>query len=144
MSSTFEEIGMRGPSSHFPSNFSVKIKLWTARAFSFQKKASGISLLPCFFFKSFDILQSFHFFLCWVCFSVVEETPTTAVVETKGPPQPEPEVEKVGKPVVEGEKEATAVEDEKVAESASFKEESNKVDDLIDPEKRKYWINSST
>ncbi|KAL2538975.1 patellin-3-like [Forsythia ovata] len=66
----------------------------------------------------------------------VAETPTTAVVEKEAPPQPEPEVEKVEKPVVESEKEATAVEDEKVAESTSFKEESNKVDDLIDPEKK--------
>ncbi|KAL2519027.1 patellin-3-like [Abeliophyllum distichum] len=37
---------------------------------------------------------------------------------------------------MEGEKEATAVENEKVAESASFKEEINKVDDLIDPKKK--------
>ncbi|KAL2538907.1 patellin-3-like [Forsythia ovata] len=66
----------------------------------------------------------------------VAETPTTAVVEKEAPPQPEPEVEKIEKPVVESEKEATAVEDEKVAESTSFKEESNKVDDLIDPEKK--------
>ncbi|KAL2513332.1 Patellin-3 [Abeliophyllum distichum] len=66
----------------------------------------------------------------------VAETPTTAVVDKEAPPHPEPEVVKVEKPVVEGEKEATAVEDEKVAESASFKEESNKVDDLIDPEKK--------
>ncbi|KAL2545145.1 Phosphatidylinositol transfer protein SEC14 [Forsythia ovata] len=64
------------------------------------------------------------------------QTPTTAVVEKEGLPQPEPEVEKVGKPVVECEKEVTAVKDENVAESASFKEESNKVDDLIDPEKK--------
>ncbi|KAL2501406.1 patellin-3-like [Forsythia ovata] len=64
------------------------------------------------------------------------DTPTTAVVEKEGPPQLEPEVEKVGKPVLEVENEATAVEDKKVAESASFKEERNKVDDLIDPEKK--------
>ncbi|KAL2498048.1 patellin-3-like [Abeliophyllum distichum] len=64
----------------------------------------------------------------------VAETPTTAIVEKEGPPQLEPEVKKVGKLVVEGEKKAMAVE--KVAESASFKEEGNKVDDLIDPEKK--------
>ncbi|KAL2487004.1 Uncharacterized protein Adt_31760 [Abeliophyllum distichum] len=55
----------------------------------------------------------------------VAEIPMTAVVEKEGRPQPEPEVKKVGKLVVEGEKEAMAVEDEKVAESASFKEERN-------------------
>ncbi|KAL2475843.1 patellin-3-like [Abeliophyllum distichum] len=64
------------------------------------------------------------------------KTPTTAIVEKEGLPQPEPKVEKVGKPVVEGKKEAMVVEDEKVAESAFFKEESNKVDDLIDLEKK--------
>ncbi|CAI9786694.1 unnamed protein product [Fraxinus pennsylvanica] len=70
----------------------------------------------------------------------VTETPTTAVVEKEAPPHPEPEAEKVDKPaaeeVVDGEKEATTVEDEKIAESGSFKEESNKVDDLIDPQKK--------
>ncbi|CAA3012314.1 patellin-3-like [Olea europaea subsp. europaea] len=70
----------------------------------------------------------------------VTETPTIAVVEKEAPPHPEPEAEKVEKPaseeVVEGEKEATTVEDEKIAESASFTEESNKVDDLIDPQKK--------
>ncbi|KAL2473278.1 patellin-3-like [Forsythia ovata] len=66
----------------------------------------------------------------------VAETPTTVIVEKKAPLQPEPEVEKVEKPVVEGEKETMSVEDEKAVESASFKEESNKVDDLIDPEKK--------
>ncbi|KAL2520733.1 patellin-3-like [Forsythia ovata] len=75
-----------------------------------------------FLFKLFDILQSFHFFLLGLFFCG-GETPTTAVVEKKGPPQPEPEVEKVGKSVVEGEKKATA-------------EVSNKVDDLIDPKKK--------
>ncbi|KAL2495636.1 CBL-interacting serine/threonine-protein kinase 11 [Forsythia ovata] len=53
-----------------------------------------------------------------------------AKIDKKAPPQPEPKVEKVEKPVVEDEKEATAVEDENVAKSASFKEKSNKVDDL--------------
>ncbi|KAL2518688.1 patellin-3-like [Abeliophyllum distichum] len=64
------------------------------------------------------------------------ETPTTTVVEKEGPLQPQPELEKVGKLLVEGEKEAKTIEDEKVVESASFKKESNKVDDLIDPEKK--------
>ncbi|KAK4490032.1 hypothetical protein RD792_000686 [Penstemon davidsonii] len=57
----------------------------------------------------------------------VAEKPTTTVVEKEVTPAPEPE-----KPAVE-----EAVEEEsKVAESTSFKEESNKVDDLIDPEKK--------
>lgn len=74
----------------------------------------------------------------------VAEKPTTDVVEKEAPPQPEPEPEKekvekpVAEEVVEGEKEKEKEEasEEKVAESASFKEESNKVDDLIDPEKK--------
>ncbi|CAI9760919.1 unnamed protein product [Fraxinus pennsylvanica] len=70
----------------------------------------------------------------------VTETPTSAVVEKEAPPHPELEAEKVEKPaaeeVVDGEKEATTVEDDKIAESASFKEESNKIDDLIDPQKK--------
>ncbi|KAL2553997.1 Uncharacterized protein Fot_07616 [Forsythia ovata] len=59
----------------------------------------------------------------WVVVSdvCVAETPTTAIVEKEASPQPEPEVEKVEKLVVEDEKEATAVEDENVVESASFK-----------------------
>ncbi|KAH6775116.1 Sec14p-like phosphatidylinositol transfer family protein [Perilla frutescens var. hirtella] len=63
----------------------------------------------------------------------VAETPT-ATVEKEAPPQPEPEPEKAA----EGEKEKEKVEaaEEKVDESASFKEESNKVDDLVDPEKK--------
>ncbi|KAL7118260.1 hypothetical protein ACP275_03G124800 [Erythranthe tilingii] len=67
----------------------------------------------------------------------VAEKPTTTVVEKEAPPQPEPEpeAEKVEKATAEGEKEE-ASEEKKVAESASFKEESNKVDDLIDPEKK--------
>ncbi|KAL2535078.1 patellin-3-like [Abeliophyllum distichum] len=68
----------------------------------------------------------------------VGKTPTTVVVEKGRPSQPQLEVQKVGKLVVEGGKEATVVEDEKVAESASFKEESNKVDNLIDPEKKAF------
>ncbi|KAG8378488.1 hypothetical protein BUALT_Bualt08G0142300 [Buddleja alternifolia] len=64
----------------------------------------------------------------------VAEKPTTSVVEKEAPPQPEPE--KVEKPAAEGEKEKEKDEESKVAESASFKEESNKVDDLIDPEKK--------
>lgn len=63
------------------------------------------------------------------------EKPTT--VEKEVPPQPEPE--KVEKVAEEGEKEKEkdeAAAEEKVAESASFKEESNKVDDLVDPEKK--------
>ncbi|KAI3464329.1 hypothetical protein Pfo_020992 [Paulownia fortunei] len=75
----------------------------------------------------------------------VAEKPTTTVVEKEAPPQPEPEPEpeKVEKAaaeeVVEGEKEKgkdEASEKNKIAESTSFKEESNKVDDLVDPEKR--------
>ncbi|KAI3460690.1 hypothetical protein Pfo_017353 [Paulownia fortunei] len=73
----------------------------------------------------------------------VPDKPTTTVVEKEAPPQPEPEPEpeKVEKPaaeeVVEGEKEKDeASEENKITESASFKEESNKVDDLIDPEKK--------
>ncbi|XP_047979788.1 patellin-3-like [Salvia hispanica] len=53
------------------------------------------------------------------------------VAEKEVPPQPEPE-----KAAEEGEKEKEAAPEEKVAESASFKEESNKVDDLVDPEKK--------
>ncbi|KAK6129614.1 hypothetical protein DH2020_036624 [Rehmannia glutinosa] len=70
----------------------------------------------------------------------VAEKPSTTVVEKDAPPQPEPEPEKAEKAaVVEGEKEKEkdeASEEKKIAESASFKEESNKVDDLIDPEKK--------
>lgn len=49
-----------------------------------------------------------------------------------------PEAEKVEKPleeVMEGENDE-AVEENKITESVSFKEESNKVDDLIDPQKK--------
>lgn len=62
----------------------------------------------------------------------VAEEPTTVAKEA--PPQPEPEPEKAA---AEGEKEKDEkAAGEKVAESASFKEESNKVDDLVDPEKK--------
>ncbi|GFP81269.1 patellin-3 [Phtheirospermum japonicum] len=62
------------------------------------------------------------------------EKPATAVVEKDAPPQPKPEVEK---PAAEEEDEKEEASDEKkITESASFKEESNKVDDLIDPEKK--------
>ncbi|KAL3845665.1 hypothetical protein ACJIZ3_003068 [Penstemon smallii] len=57
----------------------------------------------------------------------VAEKPTTTVVEKEVTPVPEPE-----KPAVE----VVGEEESKVAESTSFKEESNKVDDLIDPEKK--------
>ncbi|XP_042036620.1 patellin-3-like [Salvia splendens] len=70
----------------------------------------------------------------------VAEKPVS--VEKEVPPEPEPEPEK--KVADEGEKEkekdeaapAPAAEDEKITESAPFKEESNKVDDLVDPEKK--------
>ncbi|XP_042066815.1 patellin-3-like [Salvia splendens] len=55
-----------------------------------------------------------------VCDVPVAEEPTKAVPETEAEPEK----------AVEGEKET------EVAESISFKEESNKVDDLIDPEKK--------
>ncbi|KZV50911.1 patellin-2-like [Dorcoceras hygrometricum] len=64
----------------------------------------------------------------------VIEKPTTTVVDKQVAQQPEPE--KVGnrpaEEVVEGEKE----KDEAPTESDPFKEESNKVDDLIDPQKK--------
>ncbi|GFP81426.1 patellin-3 [Phtheirospermum japonicum] len=59
----------------------------------------------------------------------VAEKPTTTVVEKESPPQPEPEKEK------EKAKDE-ASEETKIAESDSFKEETNKVDELIDPEKK--------
>ncbi|KAL1542807.1 Patellin-3 [Salvia divinorum] len=69
---------------------------------------------------------------------VVSDVPVAekpASEEKEVPPQPEPE-----KAAEEGEKEkekdGAAAEEEKVVESASFKEESNKVDDLVDPEKK--------
>ncbi|CAA3011140.1 patellin-3-like [Olea europaea var. sylvestris] len=59
----------------------------------------------------------------------VAEKPT----EKEAPPQPEAEceVDKTEKPALE-----EVVEENKITESASFKEESNKVDDLIDPQKK--------
>ncbi|KAH6789026.1 Sec14p-like phosphatidylinositol transfer family protein [Perilla frutescens var. frutescens] len=76
-----------------------------------------------------------------VCDVPVAEEPTKTVVEKEGTPQPQTETEKVEEPaaaaevVAEGEKEKEC-EENKITESASFKEESNKVDDLIDPEKK--------
>ncbi|KZV57100.1 patellin-2-like [Dorcoceras hygrometricum] len=78
-----------------------------------------------------------------VCDVQVAEKPTTAAVEEATPhPEPEPELEKVvDKPKeeaveAEAKEKDEAVAENKLAESASFKEESNKVDDLIDPEKK--------
>ncbi|CAI9786962.1 unnamed protein product [Fraxinus pennsylvanica] len=53
--------------------------------------------------------------------------------EKEAPPQPEAEceVEKAEQPAAE-----EVVEENKITESASYKEESNKVDDLIDPQKK--------
>ncbi|KAL7086356.1 hypothetical protein ACP275_14G334000 [Erythranthe tilingii] len=59
----------------------------------------------------------------------VAEKPTSSDVDKEAPPQPAPEE------VVEGDKKEKD-EEKKISESASFKEESNKVDDLIDPEKK--------
>ncbi|XP_073118585.1 patellin-3-like [Henckelia pumila] len=75
-----------------------------------------------------------------VCDVPVAEKRATAAVE-KEPPQPEAELEKVEKPTPEEVVESVKEKDEaggeqKVAESVSFKEESNKVDDLVDPEKK--------
>ncbi|KAL2520203.1 Patellin-3 [Forsythia ovata] len=58
--------------------------------------------------------------------------------EKEVPPQPEAEceVEKAEKPAAEEVVEGGSVEENKITESASFKEESNKVDDLIDPQKK--------
>ncbi|KAL2502871.1 patellin-3-like [Forsythia ovata] len=57
--------------------------------------------------------------------------------ENEVPPQLEAEceVEKAEKPAAE-EVEGGVVEENKIIESSSFKEESNKVDDLIDPQKK--------
>ncbi|XP_073146109.1 patellin-3-like [Henckelia pumila] len=75
-----------------------------------------------------------------LCDVPVAEKPTTTVVE-EAPPKPEPE--KVEDPpkeeaAVEGDtkEKDEGVGESKMTESASFKEESNKVDDLIDPEKK--------
>ncbi|KAL2473230.1 alkane hydroxylase MAH1-like [Forsythia ovata] len=58
--------------------------------------------------------------------------------EKEVPPQLEAEceVEKAEKPVAEEVVEGGAVEKNKITESTSFKEENNKVDDLIDPQKK--------
>ncbi|CAA0838723.1 Patellin-5 [Striga hermonthica] len=61
----------------------------------------------------------------------------TAVLEKDTLPQAEPVPELADKPAVaEGEEKDEASEEKKIAGSVSFKEESNKVDDLIDPEKK--------
>ncbi|XP_057793640.1 patellin-3-like [Salvia miltiorrhiza] len=66
----------------------------------------------------------------------VAEKPTAPEKDVPPQPEPEPEPEKVAAPAEEKEKDEAATADEKIAESASFKEESNKVDDLVDPEKK--------
>ncbi|KAL6525265.1 Patellin-3 [Orobanche minor] len=69
----------------------------------------------------------------------VSEKPANMAVEKEAPPQPEPEPEKAEKVevVLEGVKEKDEVSEKgKMAESVSFKEESNKVEELIDPEKK--------
>ncbi|XP_075481681.1 patellin-3-like [Primulina tabacum] len=80
-----------------------------------------------------------------VCDVPVAEKLTTGVVDEAFPkPEPEPELEKVEDAVpkeeaaVEGDtkEKDKAVGESKMTESASFKEESNKVVDLIDPEKK--------
>ncbi|KAL3634710.1 hypothetical protein CASFOL_021764 [Castilleja foliolosa] len=60
------------------------------------------------------------------------EKPETVVVEKEAPPQPEPE--KAAAEEKDGKEEA--LDEKQITESVSFKEESNKVDDLIDPEKK--------
>ncbi|KAL2538590.1 Phosphatidylinositol transfer protein SEC14 [Forsythia ovata] len=73
-----------------------------------------------------------------------EEVVVTNVLEAKKPtekempPQSEAEceVEKVEKPAVEKVVEDGDVEENKITGSASFKEESNNVDDVIDPQKK--------
>ncbi|KAL3641449.1 Patellin-3 [Castilleja foliolosa] len=63
----------------------------------------------------------------------VAEEPTTTVVQKEAPPQPEPEeAEKVLEEKVKDE----SSEETKIVESDSLKEETNKVDELIDPEKK--------
>ncbi|KAH6780447.1 Sec14p-like phosphatidylinositol transfer family protein [Perilla frutescens var. hirtella] len=75
-----------------------------------------------------------------VCDVPVAEEPTKTVVEKEATPQPQTETEKVEEPAaaaeVVAEGEEKECEENKITESASFKEESNKVDDLIDPEKK--------
>lgn len=75
-----------------------------------------------------------------VCDVPVAEEPAKPVVEKEKDEEAPPQPEKVEEPaaaeeVAEAEKEKESVEN-KITESASFKEESNKVDDLIDPEKK--------
>lgn len=62
---------------------------------------------------------------------VSDVQPATSVIE-KEVPTPE----KVEEPAAEGDQKDTDKEENKISESGSFKEESNKVDDLIDPEKK--------
>ncbi|KAL2241763.1 patellin-3-like [Sesamum indicum] len=67
----------------------------------------------------------------------VLDNPVTTLPDKEAPPQPEKVEEPAPEEVVQGQKEKDeAPQDNKIAESASFKEESNKVDDLIDPEKK--------
>lgn len=75
-----------------------------------------------------------------VCDVPVAEEPAKPVVEKEKDEEAPPQPEKVEEPaaaeeVAEAEKEKES-EENKITESASFKEESNKVDDLIDPEKK--------
>lgn len=70
------------------------------------------------------------------------EKSTTTTTEREAPPQPEPEAAPE-KPVqaeevvaVEGEKSKPTEEEEKISQSVSFKEETNVVGDLPDPEKK--------
>ncbi|CAK9186189.1 unnamed protein product [Ilex paraguariensis] len=63
------------------------------------------------------------------------EKPSTTTMEKEAPPHPEPKLEKPAnvEEVVEVEKEKG---EEKITESALFKEESNVVGELPDPEKK--------
>lgn len=72
-----------------------------------------------------------------VCDVPVAEEPAKSVVEKEeAPPQPEKvEEPAAAEEVADADKEKES-EENKITESASFKEESNKVDDLIDPEKK--------
>ncbi|XP_073062836.1 patellin-3-like [Primulina eburnea] len=62
------------------------------------------------------------------------EKPATIVVDKQVAPQPEPE--KVENPAAEEAVEGEKGKEEATTESYSFKEEGNKVDDLIDPQKK--------
>ncbi|KAL2503069.1 patellin-3-like [Forsythia ovata] len=74
----------------------------------------------------------------------IEEVVVTDVPEAENPtenevpplPNSECEVEKAEKSAVEEVVEGGVFEENKITESASFKEESNKVDVLIDPQKK--------